>query len=461
MNNTVSAETGLSGPITNFKKTALTTIIMGLTAVSMSSFAQAEDTGWYLGAQLSGVEVDDSDLEVENGSAAGGTIGPGKHQISIDSGAGISFIGGYDMPGLLRFELELKHNQNDVSETELEGGATLTPDPLEGEEANATFLLGGVYLDFMRDEPLSPYIGLGIGGADVDTAEDVVAAGQFAAGFAWAVSDAVKVDFGYRYMTTEDGDVEVDNQPNADVTTSYEAQSINVGVRYHLGAASRTARLDSDGDGIYDGRDRCSATPLGASVDSSGCPSDADADGVYDGIDSCAATPRATPVDPFGCPEEAQQLSARPQPRQRLAADRDGDGVADSKDVCPGTRGQASLSNGCGSGQSLVLDGVTFASGSARLAIPAQTKLYKVWVAIRNDVNANIEIRGHSDNVGSASLNRSLSQKRAESVRAFLVQLGLPSRNLTARGYGDSNPVASNATELGRSQNRRVELYVR
>ena len=445
-------------------KKALALLLCG--GVLFAPLLTAEETvGWYGGVQLSGVEVDDIDLEVDqNGSAAAGAIGPGDHELSTDTGTGINLILGYDVPGILRYELELKHNQNEIEETELEDGTVLNPDPLEGEDANATFLLGNLYLDLMPDEPLSPYFGIGIGGADLDTADDIVAAAQVGVGFSWAVSEAVKMDFGYRYMMTEDGDIDVDGEEE-DVSTSYEAQSINVGIRYAFDALSAGGnkarrgggRLDSDGDGVSDRRDRCSATPLGANIDQYGCPSDADADGVYDGIDSCNGTPRGTPVDPFGCAESAAPARTA---YQAAGPDRDGDGVADGEDACPGTRGAAVLSNGCGSGQGLRLD-VTFASGSARLSIPAQTKLYKLWLGFRNDRNFQAEIQGHTDNVGSPSLNRSLSQKRAESVMDFFVQLGVPARNLSARGYGSSQPVASNASTVGRAENRRVEMVIR
>ena len=88
---------------------------------------------------------------------------------------------------------------------------------------------------------------------------------------------------------------------------------------------------DSDNDGIYDKDDKCSGTPKGARVDSTGCPTDADGDKVYDGIDKCANTPPGAKVDPTGCP-----------------ADNDGDGVADMVDKCPGTPKGAKVNpDGC------------------------------------------------------------------------------------------------------------------
>jgi OOP family OmpA-OmpF porin len=69
-------------------------------------------------------------------------------------------------------------------------------------------------------------------------------------------------------------------------------------------------------------------------------------------------------------------------------------------------------------------------------------------------------IDGHTDNVGSDAYNLDLSQRRAEAVRAFLVQNGIRGTRVTAQGQGESSPVASNTTEAGRQQNRRVEIVV-
>jgi outer membrane protein OmpA-like peptidoglycan-associated protein len=71
-----------------------------------------------------------------------------------------------------------------------------------------------------------------------------------------------------------------------------------------------------------------------------------------------------------------------------------------------------------------------------------------------------LEIEGHTDSVGSDAANQSLSERRAETVRAYLVQQGVPTGSVTAAGFGKSRPVASNDTAEGRHLNRRVELVV-
>jgi OOP family OmpA-OmpF porin len=69
-----------------------------------------------------------------------------------------------------------------------------------------------------------------------------------------------------------------------------------------------------------------------------------------------------------------------------------------------------------------------------------------------------VEVAGHTDSRGNDSYNLKLSQRRAESVRDYLISMGIESSRLTARGYGESQPVATNSTEGGRAQNRRVVL---
>jgi outer membrane protein OmpA-like peptidoglycan-associated protein len=72
----------------------------------------------------------------------------------------------------------------------------------------------------------------------------------------------------------------------------------------------------------------------------------------------------------------------------------------------------------------------------------------------------NLEVEGHTDAVGAADYNQDLSEHRANSVRAFLVQQGIPSGTIAARGFGKTQPVATNGSAAGRQQNRRVELIV-
>ncbi len=212
---------------------------------------------------------------------------------------------------------------------------------------------------------------------------------------------------------------------------------------------------DTDGDGVPDGIDRCPDTPHGAIVDANGCPKDADNDGVPDGIDKCPNTPVGVKVDATGCP---------------LTRDSDGDGVPDNIDRCPNTPPGSKVDQyGCvilfeeqrtpGTRPTLILRGVNFETGRSALTPESFAVLDQVAGSLVANPEIQIEIAGYTDNTGSALVNRRLSNARAFAVRAYLARKGVAPSRMVARGYGPSNPVATNATVAGRAQNRRVELH--
>jgi outer membrane protein OmpA-like peptidoglycan-associated protein len=113
-------------------------------------------------------------------------------------------------------------------------------------------------------------------------------------------------------------------------------------------------------------------------------------------------------------------------------------------------------------GMVITLSGsVLFASGKSDLLADAQVKLNDVAKALANqDPDAKIVVEGYTDSQGSASFNQDLSQRRAESVRAYLVSHGIASDRVTAQGLGPSAPIADNTSPEGRANNRRVEIVV-
>ena len=106
------------------------------------------------------------------------------------------------------------------------------------------------------------------------------------------------------------------------------------------------------------------------------------------------------------------------------------------------------------------LSDVTFASGQAALQPGAREKLARVSGILSAHPTLRLEIEGHTDSVGSDALNQSLSEKRAEAVRSYLIQQGVSESSTSAVGFGKTRPVASNDTAEGRQLNRRVELVV-
>jgi outer membrane protein OmpA-like peptidoglycan-associated protein len=104
--------------------------------------------------------------------------------------------------------------------------------------------------------------------------------------------------------------------------------------------------------------------------------------------------------------------------------------------------------------------GVLFRSAESTLLSSAQVKLDQVANALLDVRARNIIVEGHTDSQGSESYNQDLSQRRADTVRDYLVQKGYPSERIQARGMGEGRPIADNASPEGRANNRRVEIVI-
>jgi OOP family OmpA-OmpF porin len=215
--------------------------------------------------------------------------------------------------------------------------------------------------------------------------------------------------------------------------------------------------LDSDGDGVFDGLDKCPDTPKGATVDATGCPLDSDGDGVFDGLDKCPGTPKGATVDAAGCP-----------------LDSDGDGVFDGLDQCPGTAvGLKVDAAGCpievteketellDTGM-IRLQDVNFETAKADVLPDSYATLDVVGQVLSKWPELKIEVGGHTDARGSEKYNQTLSDARAAAVVAYLTRKfpGLKADQFTAKGYGESRPLAKNDSPLNMAKNRRVEFVV-
>lgn len=199
---------------------------------------------------------------------------------------------------------------------------------------------------------------------------------------------------------------------------------------------------DFDGDGVPDADDQCPDTVAGARVDANGCELDSDGDGVKNSADRCPNTPAGAPVDANGC-----------------ELDSDGDGVKDSVDECPDTEAGVAVDNrGCDLPPEYRLNGIYFEYDSAKLTGASMAAVNDAFEILKRHDDLQVEIAGHTDSRGTEQYNQGLSQRRAETVLRELVAKGIDPARLTARGYGESQPVASNDTDEGRAKNRRVEL---
>ena len=108
----------------------------------------------------------------------------------------------------------------------------------------------------------------------------------------------------------------------------------------------------------------------------------------------------------------------------------------------------------------LTLGDVLFTSGRADLKAGAASNLDRLVTFLGQNPDRTVEIEGHTDSVGSDEYNQDLSQRRADSVRSFLLQRGINSTRVAASGKGEQRPVADNESEGGRQQNRRVEVII-
>jgi len=190
---------------------------------------------------------------------------------------------------------------------------------------------------------------------------------------------------------------------------------------------------DSDGDGVIDSKDKCPGTPAGRKVNADGCELDRDGDGIVDGDDAC---PDVYAKTADGCPLPAAAEAAPKAAPAPVAAP-----AADPTPV-----------------RKLVLEGVNFDYDKATLRQEDLAIIDKNAEDLKTWGDVDVEIAGHTDNRGSDKYNMHLSQHRAAAVRTYLISKGISADRLTAKGYGESQPIADNNTDEGRFQNRRVEL---
>lgn len=221
----------------------------------------------------------------------------------------------------------------------------------------------------------------------------------------------------------------------------------------------RSSAKDTDGDGIPDDVDACPNEPEDHKEPdpNDGCPTnDRDGDGIPDSVDKCPDEPEDKDgiQDADGCPE----------------TDADHDGIPDVSDACPKEPGQPDpdpKKNGCPkfikleSGSVRVLQQVHFQTASATILPDSFPMLQEIVALLKANVDIKrLRIEGHTDNRGNAAYNLDLSKRRAASVRQWLVDHGIAADRLESEGYGLTRPIATNDSDEGRAQNRRVEFKI-
>jgi len=266
---------------------------------------------------------------------------------------------------------------------------------------------------------------------------------------------------------------------------------IKIGVSYAFGTCCAEKKYrkaqadfelymrDSDGDGVPDRIDECPDTPQGVVVDSVGCPVDSDGDGVPDYIDKCPDTPKGVVVDSVGCPIDddgdgvPNYIDECPDTPEGVVVDSvgcpvdtDGDGIPDYLDKCPNVPGPKS-NYGCPELKKEVrslfkkaMQGIQFETDKDVIKKSSYPILDKIVEVMKTNPTYMLSIGGHTDDVGSEEYNQVLSEKRAGSVRRYLIEHGVEESRIASKGYGKTTPIADNTTVEGRALNRRVEFEV-
>ena len=283
-----------------------------------------------------------------------------------------------------------------------------------GEDVDGyLYHLDGLY-HFRPDKRLVPYLSAGVGGITLapdkgSSSTDPLLNGG--GGLKYFLTDFIALRGDVRYILA--------------FGSTQNNLAFTFGVTFNFGGkekevvpAALPPPVDSDGDGVYDHEDQCPNTPAGAPVDAVGCPLDSDNDGVYDHEDQCPDTPAGAKVDESGCP-----IVLKEEVSVELNVEFD----LNKADIKPDYHDELS-------------------------EVADFMKAYPLTAVV---------IEGHTDGSGSAQYNLQLSQRRAESIRQYLIdEFGIAPERLSAKGYGESKPIASNETREGRQRNRRVVAVI-
>ena len=241
------------------------------------------------------------------------------------------------------------------------------------------------------------------------------------------------------------------------------------------------ARSDTDADGLMDGDEALTrgTDPLKADTDGDGLTdgeevltfgsdplkTDSDGDGIADGdeVNTFRSNPAAVDTDGDGIPDGDEVNIYRSDPTN---IDTDGGGAADGIEVGRKSNPLNPRDDMFSSpmvlerGATVILEGVTFETGSAYLTRESAVALEKAFVALVANPSVKVEIAGYTDNVGRAEGNEKISLRRAEAVKVWLVRKGISALRLSTVGWGMKDPIASNDTAEGRTKNRRIEFRV-
>lgn len=341
-----------------------------------------------------------SDYKYEITPMIGGTFAEGNLNIDDDSYAN----GG----------LSLGFNLDDSMFNQVELGFLRSLEDVEYENTTRDTGVTRVFANLVKDYGISDSMSLyALAGAGVEWFDDEAfnenngLFANYGAGIKYKLTEAIALKADVRHLVSLGRDL--DPQDNNLLYT--------IGLAIPFGKKAAPAPvvptpeptpLDSDNDGVIDANDKCPNSPVGAVVDATGCEIDSDGDGVVDSKDKCPTTPKGDVVNQDGC--------------------------------------------------TLIFDlKINFDFDSDKITNTAETKIKEFADLMKSYPNSKGRISAHTDSKGSAKYNQKLSEKRAAAAVQALETFGISKDRLTATGYGETMPAASNDTEEGRAANRRVE----
>ena len=425
-----------------------------------------------------------------------------EYEVDTDWSAGIGFHQ-YLSPSF-DFDAILEYGYLDYKNDANEDNPVKASNSFGSKYINANLMLryklANGYI-FSQDATLQPFVAAGIGVTPYFGGSDNIYEGQsgndidsrvgfgvpLAGGFDIRLSDKTKLTLKATYNRTfvdgfdgqgGSGASNIDNKDHDDFLVT------SVGFKFNIGGAK-----DTDGDGIIDEEDRCPETPgpkefngcpdtdgdgiadiddrcpeVAGAAEFNGCP-DTDGDGIPDYEDDC---PEVAGSEEFnGCPDtdgdgivdsedECPEVAGTEE--FNGCPDTDGDGIVDSMDECPEVAGPKE-NNGCPQAD-FDFEDVNFAFDKSNVEAKFEDELNTVAEELMDNADLKVTLEGHADRIGPAQYNLRLSQRRAESVKSYLIGQGVSADRIFTKGLGETEPKVEDADTEQRRQNRRVVIKV-
>jgi len=304
---------------------------------------------------------------------------------------------------------------DDKAQTLTEQGQFTTP--IHGVKITSYYL--DLVYHFLPAEKFNPFIVAGYGASHYDP--DI------------SSKNMRLLDYGVgaKYWVAEHVALRVDLRDKMTFDEHLHNLSATAGVVFAFGgkaeAAEPVARpVDSDGDSVIDPLDKCPNTPINVAVDGDGCPLDDDKDGVPNYLDKCPDTPAGVAVDKNGCPPVKKVVirAAEPQAEEKVKV-----AAAEPEEVVV-----------------LAFEDIHFDFNQSTLTPEAQVLLKRNIQLLKENPKAQIRIAGYTSASGTDAYNQALSERRANSIKEFLVSEGVvKSERLSTIGYGETQPAAYEA----------------